>query len=366
MAGQETRVAAAEIPPRVDLARIDPEAREVIETCLGLARERLGMEIAWLGEFHDGREVLRVVEGDRDEWRLWDDHWLPAAGSFCERMLDGRIGNAVPDAAREPEVAELEVTRGLRIGAYVGVPLVLRSGELRGAFCCARHTPAGHIGEREVRVMQVLARLVADQLAYREEVAARRRAEAQAAGAHALAAALDARDGYTADHSRAVVQLAVAVARRLGLADDDVDLVAQVALLHDIGKVGIPDALLHKPAALTPEEAEVMRRHPAIGAGMVARVSALAHLAPAILAEHEHWDGGGYPEGIAGDEIPLASRITLACDGYHAMVSDRPYRPAMPRGAVLAELRRCAGTMFWPRAVDALVAELEADGTAPP
>jgi|GEM_PF-4788970 len=354
--------AAAQLSAGVDLAAIEPEAREVIETCLRLARERLGMEIAWLGEFHDGREILRVVEGDRDEWGLWDDHWLPAAGSFCERMLDGRVGNVIPDTAREPEVADLEVTARLRIGAYVGVPLVLRTGELRGAFCCARHTPGRPLADRDVRVMEVLARLVADELGYREDVAARRRLEAQAAGTMALAVALEVRDGYTGGHSREVVDLAVAVALRLGLPAGTVALVEQVALLHDIGKVGIPDALLHKPEALSQDELAVMRRHPAIGAEMIGRIAPLAHLAAAIRAEHEHWNGGGYPEGLAGDGIPVASRITLVCDGYHAMISDRPYRRAMGHAEALAELRRCAGTMFWPEAVEALAEELEARG----
>ena len=98
-----------------------------------------------------------------------------------------------------------------------------------------------------------------------------------------------------------------------------------------------------------------MREHPSIGAEIVGQIEALAHLAPAIRAEHERWDGDGYPGGLAGENVPIESRITFVCDAFHAMVSDRPYRPAMPTVEALAELRRCSGTMFWPAAVDALV-----------
>lgn len=350
-------VTTLEIPDA--LSEIDDDARVVIANALNLARERLGMEIAWLAEFDGPRKVLRVVEGDTAGWGLQDDSWLPAAESYCARMLDGRIPNAIPDAASEPGVCDLPVTEDLRIGAYIGVPLILEDGELRGAFCCLKHTPVRDLDERDVRVMQVLAKLVADELGFRQSLRIIRQQEARNASLQALLAALQVRDDYTSDHSYAVVDLAVGVARRLGLDDDDVVAVEQVALLHDLGKVGIPDAILRKPGPLTDDEWEVMRTHPAVGADIVAQLDALAHLQPAIRAEHERWDGTGYPDGLTGEQIPVPSRITLTCDAFHAMVSDRPYRAAMPQDAAILELRRWSGAMFWPDAVEALVAELD-------
>ena len=129
-------------------------------------------------------------------------------------------------------------------------------------------------------------------------------------------------------------------------------------MLHDIGKVGIPDHILRKPGPLSEEEWVTMRRHPDIGADLVAAIPDLAHLAPAIAAEHERWDGTGYPRRLAGEAIPVASRVTLVCDSYHAMVSDRPYRRALPDEEAVRELGRCSGSMFWPAAVSALQAEL--------
>ena len=171
----------------------------------------------------------------------------------------------------------------------------------------------------------------------------------------ALAATLQARDGYTGEHADAVHDLSVAVGARLGLRPDEMAQLAAVALLHDVGKIGIPDDLLHKPGPLTPEEWQVMREHPAIGERILVSVPGLESVARAVRHEHERWDGDGYPDGLAGEAIPLASRIVLACDAWHALHSDRPYREALPREDALAELRRCAGTQFDPTVVAALL-----------
>ena len=146
-----------------------------------------------------------------------------------------------------------------------------------------------------------------------------------------------------------MLELALEVAAEMGLAPEEATSVGQVALLHDIGKVGVPDAILRKPGGLTAPEWEVMREHPAIGAQIVSAIGSLSHLAPAVRAEHERWDGGGYPDGLAGEAVPLASRICFVCDAWHAMTSDRPYRRALSDEQARAELRRNAGTQFCPR-----------------
>ncbi len=183
-------------------------------------------------------------------------------------------------------------------------------------------------------------------------------ADLEISGVAALVAALEARDHYTAEHSRGVVAHAGAVARGLGLDPTDVATVERVAVLHDVGKVAVPDAILHKRGSLTDSEWELMRQHPAVGERIVASTRTLAHLAAPIRAEHERWDGGGYPDGLRGEEIPIASRITLACDAYHAMTSARPYRDAMSEQEARDELRKNAGSQFDPDVVDALLAEL--------
>jgi HD-GYP domain-containing protein (c-di-GMP phosphodiesterase class II) len=137
--------------------------------------------------------------------------------------------------------------------------------------------------------------------------------------------------------------------------EEEVEEVEQAALLHDIGKMGIPDSILRKPGPLDEEERELMREHPGIGERIVGSVEGLSHLAPVIRAEHERRGGKGYPDGLSGEEIPLASRIAFSCDAFHAMTSDRPYRKAMGVPAALAELESNAGTQSCPRVVRALL-----------
>ena len=197
-----------------------------------------------------------------------------------------------------------------------------------------------------------------------EEDAEARRCRAAVTGAEvdALLAALAARDGYTEEHSRAVVELAAAAARALGVRAAELEDVERAALLHDIGKIGISDVVLRKPGPLDEAEWMEMRRHPAVGARIVGSMPRLSHLAPVIRAEHERWDGCGYPDGLGGEAIPLASRIVFACDAYHAMTSHRSYRRALPAELAEAELARGAGSQFCPRTVDALLRVLPRPG----
>jgi HD-GYP domain-containing protein (c-di-GMP phosphodiesterase class II) len=133
----------------------------------------------------------------------------------------------------------------------------------------------------------------------------------------------------------------------------------QVALLHDVGKVAVPDEVLQKPGPLDPGELELIRQHTVTGARIVRSIAGLAHLAPAIRAGHERWDGTGYPDGLAAEDIPVVSRITFACDAYDAMTSDRPYRRSLGATEAREELCRNAGTQFCERTVDALLEVLD-------
>jgi HD-GYP domain-containing protein (c-di-GMP phosphodiesterase class II) len=176
----------------------------------------------------------------------------------------------------------------------------------------------------------------------------------------ALMSAVEAKDGYTAAHEQHVAELAASVALRLGLPRSHASDVRYAALLHDVGKVAIPQEILTKPSSLTAEEWLTMRSHAAVGGELVARIEAFAHLAPAVRASHERWDGGGYPDGLAGEEIPLAARIISACDTYQAIVTDRPYRRAQSLSEAVAELRRVAGAQLDRQVVEALLEELAA------
>jgi HD-GYP domain-containing protein (c-di-GMP phosphodiesterase class II) len=167
-------------------------------------------------------------------------------------------------------------------------------------------------------------------------------------------------DDYTAQHSRSVVELVNAVADELGVHADERQELEFAALLHDVGKIAIPKEILNKPAALTAGEFEVMKTHTIEGQFMLDRVGGLlGRVGEIVRSCHERWDGAGYPDGLKGDEIPLASRIVFACDAYHAITSERAYRPARSKREGIAELVDNAGGQFDPRVVEALVTVVE-------
>jgi diguanylate cyclase (GGDEF)-like protein/putative nucleotidyltransferase with HDIG domain len=178
--------------------------------------------------------------------------------------------------------------------------------------------------------------------------------ERSTAAMESLTATVDARDSYTAGHSRRVQQLALAVGRELGLSQAELDLLGHAALFHDIGKLAIPDAILLKPASLTHDEWSLMQRHADEGARIIDRLGFLNDAVPAIRHHHERFDGTGYPDRLAGEDIPLGARIIHVADALDSMLTTRIYRAARPAAEALEELRSSAGTQFCPRCVGAL------------
>lgn len=179
----------------------------------------------------------------------------------------------------------------------------------------------------------------------------------------ALAALVSARDQYTGSHTDDVAQLAMRIAMAMGVGTADARMVGIVGKLHDIGKVAIPDAILQKSGKLTAKEWEQMRRHPIIGADVIARIPSLRIIAPGIRGHHERWDGSGYPDGLAGEGIPLAARIVSVADAYGAITTNRPYRSASVPEWAIQELRRCVGSQFDPAVVAALERVLLAEAS---
>jgi putative nucleotidyltransferase with HDIG domain len=170
-----------------------------------------------------------------------------------------------------------------------------------------------------------------------------------------LVAALDAREHETGDHSQRVVRYSLAIARRLGLPERELPDLGRGALLHDIGKIGVPDAILLKPGKLNEAEWGEMKRHPRIGYEILRSIDFLARSAEMVLSHQERWDGGGYPRGLVAENIPIAARIFAIADTYDAMTSDRPYRKALSADTAREEIARCAGAQFDRRCADAFL-----------
>ena len=181
-----------------------------------------------------------------------------------------------------------------------------------------------------------------------------------------LAAAIDAKDPYTKGHSERVSAYSMAIARHLEFGFDDVFHVRIAAILHDVGKLGIEDGILNKPGGLTDEEYEIMRRHPVIGAQIMAPISKLKTIIPGIRNHHETWDGNGYPDKLEGDEIPMVARIIGVADTFDAMTTNRPYQKSMSLEYVVDKMKSMAGTRFDPVVVDAFTAAVDAGDIMPP
>ncbi len=171
----------------------------------------------------------------------------------------------------------------------------------------------------------------------------------------AIISSLEEKDSYTHGHSIRVAEHAVLLAQEIGLSEVEVREVELSALFHDVGKIGIPDSVLLKPARLTRAEFEIMKSHPVRSSRIIEKISSLRNLIPGIKYHHERFDGLGYPDGLRGEEIPLYARIILIADTYDAMTSTRPYRLALDKEIAFQELRNCSGTQFDPALVDAFI-----------
>jgi diguanylate cyclase (GGDEF)-like protein len=298
-------------------------------------------------------DVLNALPGflvtalGADDCVVVHQHEYPFRREVLDRLAGGAIARPSLSALREALGAWDLPVRPAN-GAHAAVAL-MRDGHAHGLLVMRTEAPAFAL--HTIRLAELLCDQAVTALLGQMGGASR-----SAVGA--LAAAIDARDNYTHSHSEQVVTLACAVATRLKLSDGEIEQVRDGAMLHDVGKVAIPNEILYKPGPLTPEEWEVMREHPTIGEQILLRTPELEHIAPLVRHEHERWDGNGYPDGLAGEDIPIGSRIIFACDAYNAMITARPYREPMSLEDAVDELWAGAGSQFDPRVVQTLLAVL--------
>jgi diguanylate cyclase (GGDEF)-like protein/putative nucleotidyltransferase with HDIG domain len=244
-----------------------------------------------------------------------------------------------------------------RTQTEVHLPMKSR-GKLVGVLACGAGAPNA-LDDEDVAVLQTLANLVAT--AFENADALSRMRELYLASVRALAAAVDARDPYTRSHSARVAALSRGIAEEMQLSADQVRRIQLGALLHDIGKIGVPDAILNKPGALSSDEWVMMRSHSVLGASIVNAVEPLRDLVPIVRSHHERYDGAGYPDALGGDLVPIEAYVVAAADAFEVIVSRRAYKPAQTVEHACAELLRCRGSQFHPAVVDAFLRLIERD-----
>ena len=355
----------------------------VLQPMAELIRTEMGFQTVAvnLREGHDDDLRVVFVAGDEEArsallgnvnpWATWHPlldaaherlgaSWLPA-GSY------DWVSNDDPNTYT-PESARSLGPDGWDPDDMLLLPLRGATGEVLGIVSVDEPLTGRRPSDDDVRVLMAVAEhtaLAIEQVLVSGTAAPAGEApELRLAAAMLLAETLDLRDAGTAEHSRTVGRFARDTAAALGLAPARVDRLQAAGVLHDLGKLGIADAILHKPGALTDAEWEEMTRHPEIGARILEHAG-LRDIAAWVLSHHERLDGRGYPSGLAADAIPLESRILAVADAYEAMIADRPYRAGMAGEDARAELERCAGTQFDPTVVEAFLGTLSAPRVRP-
>jgi putative nucleotidyltransferase with HDIG domain len=331
-----------ELASTLDIAR-------VLSLALSKAEELCHAESSSVWELDDdsGELFFRVVRGR-------------AAGEIQSlRVPRGRgiVGSVALSAAAEI-VNDVEADSrwsgdtdpSFRTRNILTVPLVAR-GKVIGVLQLLNRVDGPGFTADDLRRMQLFAGTLAAAVANARLYAEQKRQFLEMVTA--LSEAIERRDPYTGGHVRRVVTYSVLLGQELGLDAEQLEELRLAAILHDIGKIAVPDQILRKPARLDPEEARIMERHTIDGADMVSRIRTLRHLLPGIRNHHERLDGRGYPDRLTDAELPLIPRIIGVADTFDAMTTDRPYRHALPVEVAAAEIARGAGSQFCPRVADA-------------
>lgn len=346
-------------------AHIETSSRRLARTPLlarNIADQREPRAIARIaaGELHEGFGFCRVtiaLDGDNGLEVTASAGRLPRLalqdgipGSFIEAFEHGRTFVQC-GATGAGDVPDANAPVGCR--SQLAVPIPGPEGTPVGVIGVYQRNPDS-LNEDDLHLIQSVADHLSGSLQQAKLYVELEKSYFKTV--EALSTALEAKDAYTLDHSRSITEIAAAVGRRLGMGDDEVRTLRLGALLHDIGKIGIPTEILNKPGPLTDRERVVMEQHTLIGEQIIAPVEFLDDVRPLVLHEHERWDGKGYPHNLQGEDIPLGARIIFVCDAYHAMTTDRPYRRALPRDEARRRLTDGSDSQFDPNVVRAFLA----------
>ncbi len=311
----------------------DLRAEDLPTLAIEMAMRLTGAEVGLFTEADGDGALARVgFEG-------LEEFLIQAVYDYSRRTAQSEESTVENDAKKLPD--------GAGLVNLAALPFAVK-GEMRGVLLLANKRN-GPFTDAECQILLAIGQHAG--LAMENAELHRKLIEAYTSTVAVLADAIEAKDAYTRGHCEGVSRISVEVARRIGVKDGALDSVRYAGLLHDVGKIGIPDGILLKPGKLMPEEFSIIQKHAAIGRDLINRVPALSHISEAILHHHERFDGGGYPDGLDGENIPLAARIICAVDAFDAMTSPRPYRDPIGTQAAFEELERCSGTQFDPKIV---------------
>jgi diguanylate cyclase (GGDEF)-like protein len=336
----------------------------ITDALTGLDNRRALM--AALDRATGGSQTMIFAIFDLDGFKAYNDSFGHPAGDILLRRLGGELADAVAPRGRAfrlggDEFCVLVPGEQKRVDVVLAAAAAALSEHGEG-FTITASSGAVVIPREASDATSALR--IADTRMYAAK--GLRASSAQRQTHDVLLRVLREREPSLSEHLRGVALLAAEIGHRLELGSDELDALIRAAELHDIGKIAIPDEVLHKPGPLDDPEWELMRRHTEIGERILTAAPAMRPVAKLVRASHERWDGAGYPDALAADAIPLGARIIFVCDAFEAMTEERSYRQALSHDEALAELRRCAGTQFDPRIVDVLIEQVLPELVAEP
>ena len=335
-------------PDRVLVVDDDPTVRETVEAHLA----HRGFEVLTAGS---GQEALGILARQKISSMLADSRLFGApSGELLSRALERDPNLAVLVSSRAAQVEE--AVHYLQYGAMDYLPKPFDLSRLEAALHRA------HRRRGELVHQRGMSRLLKEEIVNLGAELSRERAKVKGltvATLEALVAVVEARDPWFAGHSLRVAQLAASIAAETGRSDEEVELVRQAGLLHDIGMIAVPEGLLSKEGPLSPSEFEAVKRHAVVGSEILAPLQHLSSVGPFVRSHHERWDGKGYPDGIAGEDIPWGARLIGAAEVYDALVTARPYREQLTPELAVEKMRGMTGTVLAPEVHRGLAAVVE-------
>ncbi|GEM_PF-3583377 len=331
----------------------DENDTDRLNSIMDNVREILGADGVFLMVKEGGAYVIKAYSGinvlsHTGTMKVYSNYW--------DKYFRGDLSTTVETIDTEGKSVKDTIVKGLHFMTMFKKAIIAPlgfSGMVEGLLVILLKDDSG----RNMRILEDLVSIIAYMLTSRMMLA-RLRASADEIVLNSLVAlisALEVKDPYTAGHSSRVALYSKILGEKIGLSPEDVDRVYKAALLHDMGKEGVPDRVLLKPAPLTNDEWEHMKRHPIISASIIEKLGRLQDLLPGILHHHTRYDGNGYPGGLTGEDLPLIARIIAVADAFDAMTTDRPYRHALPDEVAISELKKWAGKQFDPNLVDAFI-----------
>lgn len=339
------RVSFEELTTLYRLVDIITEARtldRVLNSLLDLTDEVISYEGAVLFLADDKTGEVDIVLKRNIDKRLEQKIQIQSRQKVIEWALKQGRTVALPDIEEEEEGKN----------TYVLVPLIARDKTI-GLLEVIIGAPEGNITRRDMSLLTILSKQAA--LAIENVKMYEAMKKDQVSIIRALASTVDAKDHYTLGHSQKVSEYSHMIAEEMNLPERDREAIKYAGLLHDIGKIALADDIIKKPSRLTENEFEMVRKHPIVGAKIIKEIDSLAPIVPIVLHHHERFDGKGYPDALAGEQIPLGARIVFLADAYDTMVSARAYRDMIPPELAISELRKNAGSQFDPKVVDAFI-----------